>query len=161
MLAEAKCDLDAARVQLDACCFAGDILIVTGDGWKGEKVDFVEYTGQNVKISYNSKAYTVEQAQCRLFARADGTVLLDESEEQQYEEARSEEDFPQAEDERVAPLPKKKFTLWVDPNQGEGTFRYRPEHYDMPGVGGYVGLESTRPRKPVSLAGAKARLRAL
>lgn len=162
VLSEAKCDVDVARMDLEVCCFPGDTVVVHGEGWKGELAEFVEYVGQNIKITYKGKAYTVDQAQCRVFARADGTILFDD--EQQDEGMQSEADsLPgPSEEESGEPLPQKKFALWVDPNQDDGTFRYRPEHYDEPGVGGFVGMQSTqsaRRSRPASLTAAKARLR--
>ena len=165
VVSETRCDLDAARVELETCCFPGDTLVVHGEGWTGEKVEFVEYDGRSVKISYKSQGYTVDQTQCRVFARADGTILYDESEQQYDERQPGEEDpfqeldsEPKEEDDIPGPLPRKKFSLWIDPNQGEGTFRYRPEHYEEKGAGGFVGLKATQRGR---LAGAKLRLRSL
>lgn len=167
VVSETRCDLDAARVELETCCFPGDTLVVHGEGWTGEKVEFVEYDGRCVKIIHKGKGYTVDQTQCRVFARADGTILFDES-ELQYDEMQpgqadpfrepEPESEPKEEDDTVGPMPRKKFALWVDPNQGEGTFRYRPEHYEEKGAGGFVGLKATQRDR---LAGAKLRLRSL
>ncbi len=162
VLSEAKCDVDVARMELEVCCFPGDTVLVQGEGWTGELAEFVEYIGRNVKVSYKGKLYTVDQAQCRVFARADGTILFDD--EPQDEKMQPDvQPFPGESEDTVGPMPaapQKKFTLWVDPNQDDGTFRYRPEHYDHPGEGGFVGLQSTTRRsRPAILAAAKERLR--
>lgn len=121
VLSKTNCEIDDARTKLDACFFLGDTVVVRGERWTGELVSFVAYDGRNARVSHKGKEYTVDQAHCTLFARADGTVLSDEI-ENQYEETKPETVLvleTEAAEETVAPVARKKFTLWVDPNEGE------------------------------------------
>ena len=137
-------DIDEARELLADCFFTGDKLIVNADGWAGELGVCVETKGDNVKITLKGEGYTVGRTQCRLYARADGTLVPEpEPAEAEAEDPEPEPEVVPGEDEPVAALPVapvKKFALWLDPNAGDGTFRYRPEHEDEISVGGYVGV---------------------